>query len=76
MAALLMIVARDRVALYERLREEFHAEEAVDVVLDRRVAERRRTARPVTADQRRNVRRHTELEGHLKRIGWAAVRVR
>jgi transcription termination factor Rho len=76
MAALLMIVARDRVPLYERLREEFHAEEAVDVVLDRRVAERRQTARPVAADQRQGTRRHTELDGHLKRIGWATVRVR
>ena len=76
MAALLMIVARDRMPLYERLREEFNTEEAVDVVLDRRIGDRRRTIQAVAADQRHNTRRHTEIDSHLKRIGWATVRVR
>ena len=76
MAALLMIVARDRMSLYERLREEFQGEETVDVVLDRRMGDRRRQSQPVTADQRHHDRRHTELDSHLKRIGWATVRVR
>ena len=76
MPALLMIVARDRRPLYERLREELHTEDTVDVLLDRRVSERRRDDAPVPVDQRRADRRQAELDAQLKRIGWATIRVR
>ena len=76
MPALLMIVARDRMPLYERLREEFDAEETVDVVLDRRVGDRRRGTQPISAEQRRAERRRAGLDNQLKRIGWATIHVR
>ena len=71
-----MIVARDRMPLYERLCAEFDTEDTVDVLLDRRRGERRRRAAPVPVDHRRGNRRRAELDTQLTRIGWATIRVR
>lgn len=74
MAGLLMIVARDRQDLYERLHQEFHADRAVAVVLDRRLGERRRRIHAVTAEQRQTDRRQRDLDDQIFRLGWASVR--
>lgn len=74
MASVLMIVARDRADLYERLRQEFANDRAVAVMLDRRFGQRRRAAVTVTAEQRRAERRRRDIEDDLRRLGWATTR--
>ena len=73
MPILLMIVARDRPILYERLRDEFDGDGSVAVVIDRRAGERRRQPESVTAEQRRAERRRRRVEGDLYRLGWTTV---
>ena len=70
----LMIVARDRETLYERLCGEFAGDRAVVVVLDRRFGERRSRSEPVPTDQRHGDRRQRQIEEQLRRLGWATVR--
>ena len=70
----LMIVARDRETLYERLCGEFAGDNAVIVVLDRRFGERRSRVLPVASDQRQGERRQRQIEEQLRRLGWATVR--
>jgi len=74
MAAVLMIMARDRTELYERLRQEFANDRAVAVVLDRRFGQRRRAALAVTAEQRRAERRRRDIDDDLRILGWATAR--
>jgi hypothetical protein len=74
MAGILMIVARDRPDLYDRLRQEFNGDRAVSVVLDRRFGERRRDAVEATAEQRSAERRRRDIEDGLQRLGWATAR--
>jgi hypothetical protein len=70
----LMIVARDREALYERLCGEFAGDSAVIVVLDRRFGERRSRVEAVRSEQRHGERRQRQIEDQLRRLGWATVR--
>ena len=74
MASVLMIVARDRAELYDRLCQEFHADHGVSVVLDRRFEERRRRAHAITAEQRRADRRQRHVDDQLRGLGWVTVR--
>jgi len=74
MPAILMIVARDRPDLYDRLTREFGRDRAVAVVLDRRFGQRRRTEVAVTTEQRRAERRRRDIEDDLRRLGWATAR--
>jgi hypothetical protein len=75
MAGILMIVARDRPDLYDRLRQEFNGDRAVSVVLDRRFGERRREGvEATTAEQRSAERRRRDIEDGLQRLGWATAR--
>ena len=74
MASVLMIVARDRTELYERLRQEFANDRAVAVVMDRRYGQRRRATVAVTPEQRRAERRRRDIEDDLRRLGWATAR--
>ena len=74
MAAVLMIVARDRADLYDRLRKEFANDHAVAVVLDRRVVDRRQTTLPVNDDRRHAERRRRAVAEDLRRLGWATAR--
>lgn len=73
MPSLLMIVSRDRPALYEHLRTEFEGDHGIAVVLDRRLGERRRASEPVTPEQRRADRRRQDVDQQLRRLGWATV---
>jgi hypothetical protein len=70
----LMIVARDRETLYERLCGEFAGDSAVIVLLDRRFGERRTRREPVSSEQRRGERRQRQITDQLKGLGWATVR--
>jgi hypothetical protein len=74
MASVLMIVARDRTELYERLRQEFQNDRAVAVVLDRRFGQRRCARLSVTAEQRCAERRRRDIDDDLRRLGWATTR--
>ena len=75
MASVLMIVARDRPDLYDRLRQEFNNDRAVAVVLDRRFGERRREiVEAATAEQRQRDRRRRDVDDGLQRLGWATAR--
>lgn len=52
-----LIVARDHVGLCQALQEPFAVRGTFTVVVDRRRADRRRSAKPVTTDRRRGERR-------------------
>ncbi len=72
---LLFIVTRDDPALYERLRHEFTDERGVEIVVDRRLRERRRLEHPQPEDRRKGDRRaRAEVDAHLRAVGWAIVR--
>jgi ribosomal protein S18 acetylase RimI-like enzyme len=70
---LLYVVARDRPWLYERLRHEFANASDIEVVLDRRVGERRRAARPIGAERRQADRRQRKVDALLRQHGCALV---
>jgi ribosomal protein S18 acetylase RimI-like enzyme len=70
---LLYVVARDRPWLYERLRHEFAHAADIEVVLDRRVGERRRAASPIPAERRQADRRQRKVEALLRQHGCALV---
>jgi len=53
----LLIVARDRVDLYETLQHAYGDSETLTVLLDRRQGERRRSVQPVAGYRRRGERR-------------------
>ena len=75
MASVLMIVARDRPDLYDRLRQEFNGDRAVVVVLDRRFGERRRDiVEAATSEQRQRERRRRDVDDGLQRLGWTTAR--
>jgi hypothetical protein len=75
---LLFIVGPDRRALYDSLRRTFADDDFVHVVLDRRVAERRRRRpRPRRGEQRQAERRaQLEIDRQLRARGYAVVGVR
>jgi hypothetical protein len=55
----LWIVGRGQISLYEALQYAYRESENIDVFLDRREGDRRRSARPVPAERRRRDRRST-----------------
>jgi hypothetical protein len=71
---LLFIVSRGEPELFRDLARKF-ANEAADVVLDRRVGERRRHRVPRPGERRRWERRsRPSIDEDLGIIGWAIVR--
>ena len=74
MPAILMIVARDRPDLYDRLRQEFGRDRAVAVVLDRRFGQRRRAEVAISDEHRQAERRRRDIDEDLRRLGWATTR--
>lgn len=73
MSRLLFIVSREEPRLYHYVRAAFASTEAVEVILDRRYGERRRSARPVDVDRRQGERRATDVGQSLRHLGWATV---
>jgi PAS domain S-box-containing protein len=68
----LVIVAREDRSRYESLRRMF-AGEATEVIVDRRLGERRRSD-PTEGGRRRGPRRQQDISADLQTRGWALVR--
>ena len=72
-ARLLLIVSATEPARYTYLKHIFGSETA-DVILDRRVEERRQLVKRVVPERRRGDRRERDLTKDLQTFGWALVR--
>ena len=71
----LFIVSREQPDLCDYLRHEFTEDREVEVITDRRVAQRRRQARPHAPDRRRADRRSpSTVEHDLRNLGFAIVK--
>jgi len=73
MARTLFVVSRRNQDLHQYLRERFASDPAVEVILDRRIAQRRQRRLPVDAERRRADRRQrpeveVELQSHSHAI--------
>ncbi len=74
MESTLFIVARERHDLYASLVRTFETDEAVRVILDRRLGERRRRLEVRAVDHRRGERRaQSEVDAQLRSRGWALL---
>jgi hypothetical protein len=71
-AQFLIIVSRAAPAQAAYLQHAFA--ETADVILDRRVATRRRSRAPTAVDRRRRDRRMRDVTPDLRQFGWAVVR--
>jgi hypothetical protein len=75
----LIIVARDKVGLYGRIRSRILKglleDEAVRIIMDRRGTDRRRQLEVYIPDRRRTERRRFDVEPLLRTRGWAEVRL-
>jgi RNA polymerase subunit RPABC4/transcription elongation factor Spt4 len=70
----LLIVARDRILLYEQLRRAFAGNQSVQVLLDRRHRERRQgKGQPATERRRGDRRARRGIDAQLRAIGWSLV---
>jgi hypothetical protein len=70
----LLVVARHRRRLYEEMKQAFAGHERVEVILDRRVSERRRSMEAPGLDRRRTSRRSRPgIDEQLRTIGWSLV---
>lgn len=70
----LLIVARDRAGLYVEARDRYGREGGVEVVMDRRVRERRRRGGVRVLERRRVERRvRRDVEAQLRSAGYATV---
>jgi len=69
----LLIVSRSERERYTYLQYVFDSETG-DVILDRRVQERRRRDEPMSAERRRGDRRQRDITTDLQVFGWALVR--
>jgi len=74
---ILMVVSRDNPGLYDYAVREFADSEEIQVVLDRRTADRRRDSDDtggIAVERRRSDRRRYAVDHRLRTIGWAFVR--
>ena len=71
-AVSLVIVARDGPARYESLHQRF-AGPTTEVIVDRRIGERRRSSAETSGGRRRGDRRQRDISGELHGRGWAVV---
>ena len=70
----LLVVARHRRELYEEIKRAFAGHESVQVILDRRVSQRREKKGQPMLDRRRNERRsRSVIDEQLRTIGWSLV---
>jgi hypothetical protein len=72
----LFVVSRQYPDLYEYLRERFASDSAVEVILDRRISERRKQQTPRNAERRRAERRQRpEVEVELQTRSHAIITI-
>jgi hypothetical protein len=69
----LIIVARDKVDLYERIRRDRLGDGVVAVIADRRRADRRRKLELFLPERRLDERRHCDVSQLLVTQGWAEL---
>jgi hypothetical protein len=73
---LIFIVSREAEVHHEYLQRAFAGEPDVEVILDRRRADRRRRTEPTTWEYRRRERRiRPNAEERLRAVGWSIVEV-
>ena len=72
---LAFVVSPKRLDLYEKLREALIREPDVDLILDRRVADRRATDSPIERERRGGQRRLEAVDAELREYGWAVIRL-
>jgi hypothetical protein len=73
MARLVFIVSRQRPELASYLRRQFSGVADVDVIVDRRIGDRRLAPIPITDDRRKVDRRQEYIDNRLDELGWAIV---
>jgi len=73
MGDFLFIVSRTEPKRYLRLKQAF-ADQTEDVVLDRRMGERRQSLRPAAVERRHVDRRRRDISRELRSLGWTLVR--
>ncbi len=71
---LMYIVSRAHPEQYEFVRQHFADEPSVEVLFDRRQAERRAVSLPTSQERRIGDRRRNDVEQDLRAVGWALVR--
>jgi len=72
---LLFIVSRDQKDLHDYLTKEFRRDEQIQVILDRRVADRRRRVQALARENRQSARRRAlAVQEQVKSVGFAVVR--
>ena len=72
----LFVVSRRYPDLYEYLRERFASDSAVEVILDRRIAQRRQSNQAASAERRRaDRRRRPEVETELETRSHAIITI-
>ena len=69
----LWIIARRVPVTYATVKQRFSGQADIEVILDRRHAQRRRTVLPTDGDRRVGERRSLNVEGVLRQLGWAIV---
>ena len=75
MDPLFFIVSRDQRDLHAYLTREFRRDEHIQIIVDRRMADRRCRVEPPALDQRRAARRRTmAMERQIRSVGFALVR--
>lgn len=75
MDPLLFIVSREQRDLHVYLIKEFRRDEHIQVIVDRRVGDRRCRVEPPAQDQRRGARRRTlPMDREIRSAGFALVR--
>jgi hypothetical protein len=74
MARLVFLVSRERPELSTYLKREFAGNDEIEVIVDRRLAQRR-AQEPVAAapERRRGDRRQEQIDDRLRAMGWAIV---
>jgi len=69
----LFIIARRDPFLHGSLKDRFADHADIDVILDRRHAQRRRQVIPTEVDRRLRGRRTVHIDALLRQMGWVVV---
>lgn len=75
MARLLIVVSRNEPDLYRNLRQDFARIPQVEVLVDRRVGERRAREVPPPVERRQGDRRRHDVRPRIRLLGWEIVRL-